>query len=233
MAAAAALEPFRRRASHSNLTGGDPNARLESSYTCVTAMDALAGCNTISGSGQGHQVRRPGDRESRTAASKKGGIRIASHGAFHTFDGYWGADGPGQRRHRCHHPKQFLKSMEQRLRPEPVRCLALLDPASRARTRRRASPIPTSCWRVTRREHPAARRENFGCGSFARTRAWALQQYGFKLRDRAELRRHLLQQLLQERAAADRGCLRSWRPAVRRVATFPDTGCASTSRRRP
>ena len=46
--------------------------------------------------------------------------------------------------------------------------------------------------------------ENFGCGSIARACALGAARLRHPLRDRAVLRRHLLQQLLQERHPADR-----------------------------
>ena len=45
---------------------------------------------------------------------------------------------------------------------------------------------------------------NFGCGSIARARALGAARFRHPLRDRAVVRRHLLQQLLQERHPAHR-----------------------------
>ena len=64
---------------------------------------------------------------------------------------------------------------------------------------------------------------NFGCGSSRESAVWALYDYGVRAVHRAELRRHLLQQLLQERPAAGACC----RPnGSRRCAR-----CCSSSRR--
>ena len=49
---------------------------------------------------------------------------------------------------------------------------------------------------------------NFGCGSSREGAVWALMGMGFRCGARAVLRRHLLQQLLPERHAADRACRR-------------------------
>ena len=65
-------------------------------------------------------------------------------------------------------------------------------------------------------------RRNFGCGSSREHAPWALADYGFRALIAPSYARHLLQQLLQERPAADR--------AVRGARS---TGCSTRSTRSP
>ena len=58
--------------------------------------------------------------------------------------------------------------------------------------------------------------DNFGCGSSPRARALGAARFRHPLRDLDELRRHLLQQLLQERHPADHGLARGPGEAVGR-----------------
>ncbi len=65
-------------------------------------------------------------------------------------------------------------------------------------------------------------RRNFGCGSSREHAPWALADYGFRALIAPSYRRHLQQQLLQERPVADRAARVAGRPAVcRHVRPFP------------
>ena len=123
-------------------------------------------------------------------------------------------------------PKQFLKSIKKTgFGAEPVRRMAL------PRSRRAGGQDPKS-----RRPNPdfvlnqpryqgasiLLARKNFGCGSSREHAPWALQQYGFRALIAPSYRRHLLQQLLQERPVADRAAASIASTALfDEVAAFP------------
>ena len=94
----------------------------------------------------------------------------------------------------------------QRLRPQPVRRMALpgCRPARPGQPGRPLNPDPTSCStspaiRAPRSAHPRQLRLRL----VPRARPWALEDFRLPRASSAELCRHLLQQLLQERPAAD------------------------------
>src|SRR5208282_4463888 len=113
----------------------------------------------------------------------------------------------GQYRHRQGHPRA-LPQDDQALRPRypPVRHAALRQ--RRQRTAR-VHPEPGALSQVG--SHHRARELRLRL--LARARAMGAARLRHPLRDRAELRRHLLQQQLQERHPADPPAARDLRPA--------------------
>ena len=130
-------------------------------------------------------------------------------------------------------PKQFLKSIRGRASARTCSTRgATSTTASRAWTTpsgrstrnscstSRATPAPRSCWRGEFRLRLESRARALGACRVRLPRA-----------DRAELRRHLLQQLLQERRAADRA-RRSGRGSVCSRKCWPTPGYKLTDRPR-
>ena len=116
---------------------------------------------------------------------------------FTRHTGLLAADGPRQRRHRPDHPQAVSQAdRADRIRPVPVLRLAI--PGRRcAAIRIRFSISPSSrgepsCWRGAISAAARAASMPLGPGGLWLSRC-----------HRAELRRHLLQQLLQERTLAD------------------------------
>ena len=64
--------------------------------------------------------------------------------------------------------------------------------------------------------------DNFGCGVEPRACALGAARFRLSLRHRAELRRHLLQQLLQERHSADPAAAERDRQAARRCVAWAE-----------
>ncbi len=99
-------------------------------------------------------------------------------------------------------PKQFLKSIRRsRFRREPVRCLAVSRRRRDGTDAERATDQPqlrAESVRATRAPSVLLARANFGCGSSREHAVWALEEYGIRCVICAELRGHILQQLLQE-----------------------------------
>ena len=126
---------------------------------------------------------------------------------------------PRERRHRRDHPEAVPEvDQAHRLRPEPVRRVALPRPG-RARHgpgREEAQPglRPEPAALPGRLDPPRA--QELRLRLLARARAVGAAAVRLQGDHRAVVRGHLLQQLLQERAAADRPARLPGRPPVRR-----------------
>ena len=150
----------------------------------------------------GHGRRRGGHRP----PDRRAGARLMQ--AVHHADRRRGAAAAGQRRHRQDHPGAVPQDDQaHRARRAPVRHAAL----------RRATGAERPDFVLNQRAVPARRDPDRAREFRLRlvARACALGAAGFRhtLRDRAELRRHLPQQLLQERHPADPAAARGLRPA--------------------
>ena len=125
-------------------------------------------------------------------------------------------------------PEQFLKTIKRTGLGKNLFDDAALSTPTAAR-----SPISCSTSRPIARRKILVAGANFGCGSSREHAPWALLDFGIRCVDRAELRRHLLQQLLQERHPADRAAAGDVRPADgRRQAAAPMRVSPSISRSR-
>ena len=103
------------------------------------------------------------------------------------IDGAVSVARPRRRRHRPDHPQAVPQARRaHRLRRVP---LLRLGQGAAAGTCRRTRSSSTG--------------RNFGCGSSREHAPWALEDYGFKAIVAPSLRRHLLRELDQDRAAAD------------------------------
>ena len=166
---------------------------------------------------QGRQGRRRRRREGREIERRP---TEPSWNPFASVTRAGRAARPRQRRHRRHHP-EAVPEVDQAvgLRPEPVRRVAL-SRSRRARHGQQRAPSAQSRFRAERaalpgREHPA-RAPQLRLRQLARARAVGARRLRLPRADRAVVRRHLLQQLLQERPPADRAHRIAGGPAVRR-----------------
>ena len=180
----------------------------------MIALFVLAGCNTINGMGK--DIKAAGSIDRRRVERRSEPQDDAS---LPYPPGPGRADGPRQRRHRRDHPEAVPEvDPAQRLRAEPVRRLALPRPRragsgpgiAPAQSRLRAQPAA-----LPRCIDPAGTAQ-FRLWFVARTRAVGARSVRFSGADCAELCRHLLQQLLQERTAAHRAAREHGRASVRR-----------------
>ncbi len=133
--------------------------------------------------------------------------------------------GPRERRHRRDHPEAVPEVDP--ARPASARTCstsgATWTAASRARTTAARKPNPDFVLNQPRyagRVDPAGAQE-LRLRLVARARAVGAGPVRLPRHHRAELRRHLLQQQLQERPAADRAARSAGRPAVRRDHRLP------------
>jgi 3-isopropylmalate/(R)-2-methylmalate dehydratase small subunit len=120
-------------------------------------------------------------------------------------------------------PKQFLKSIKKTgFGPNLFDEWRYLDHGEPGQDPASASPTPTSCStsRATGRLHPAGAQE-LRLRLQPRARPLGAGPVRLPRHPGAQLCRHLLQQLLQERPAAHRAARGHDRPAVQRGAAFP------------
>ena len=123
--------------------------------------------------------------------------RRRSHGQVQQADRGRGAARHGQCRHRQVIPKQYLKTIKR------TGLGAGLFAEMRFRDDGTENPDFVLNKPAYREAKILVAGDNFGCGSSARACALGAARFRHPLRDLDELRRHLLQQLLQERHPAD------------------------------
>ncbi|KAI1694470.1 aconitase family (aconitate hydratase) domain-containing protein [Ditylenchus destructor] len=161
---------------------------------------------------------------STSAASPERAHAGARHGQVHRAQRPGGSARPRERRHGLDH-SQAVPQVHQahRLRPEPVRRTALPGPRRTRHGQQQASAQPgfrAEPAALPRRLHPD-RAQQLRLRLQPRARALGPDTVRFPRHHRAVLRRHLLQQQLQERPVADRAAGAPGRPAVRRGLRLP------------